>query len=110
MKIEALDVFNDMPFLFWVKDQDGKYIWGNQTIVNHAGEEIAGKTDDELVWSDNAEIIQASDQIVFESGETKNTQDYAAEFSGGKTRLNVCKWLGDLEGEIVCFGLSFVVD
>jgi hypothetical protein len=25
-----LKVFDDMPFLFWVKDEDWRYLWGNR--------------------------------------------------------------------------------
>jgi hypothetical protein len=44
MKTKDLEVFNEMPFLFWVKDEQGTYIWGNRTISRLAGEEITGKT------------------------------------------------------------------
>jgi hypothetical protein len=82
---------------------------GNQIICQHAGEDIVGKTDGELIWAENAEIIRAGDKQVFDSGEPKYLQEYTAEFSRGKATLNVCKWLGELDGEQRCFGLSFLV-
>ncbi len=102
-------IFNQMPFLFWVKDEAGIYLWGNRAITEHAGENIVGKSDRELIWAANADIIRAGDKQVFASGEPKYLQDYVAEFSGGKTTLNVCKWLGELDGKKCCFGLSFVI-
>lgn len=109
MRTKDLQIFNDMPFLFWVKDDEGRYLWGNRTICGHAGEDIAGKTDDELIWAENAEIIRAGDSQIFDSGEPKYLREYTAEFSGGKATLNVCKWAGELDGKQRCFGLSFLV-
>lgn len=110
MRTKELEIFNEMPFLFWVKDEDGRYLWGNRTICQHAGEDIVGRTDYELVWAENAGIIRAGDKQVFDSGEPKYLQEYVAEFSRGRTTLNVCKWLGELDGNKRCFGLSFVIE
>jgi hypothetical protein len=43
MEAKDLKIFNEMPFLFWVKDEKGKYLWGNKTISRLAGEDIVGK-------------------------------------------------------------------
>ncbi len=32
MQIKDLEMFNEMPFLFWVKDEEGMYLLGNQAI------------------------------------------------------------------------------
>ena len=45
MQIKDLEVFNEMPFLFWVKDEDGRYLWGNRAISQMAKEDVIGKTD-----------------------------------------------------------------
>jgi len=51
LKITDLEIFQDLPFLFWVKDDQGKYLWGNQAIDNLATQKVAGKTDYELPLS-----------------------------------------------------------
>jgi hypothetical protein len=28
----------------------------------------------------------------------------------GDATLNVCKWVGDLDGQRCCFGVSFIID
>ncbi len=38
MQMKDLEIFNEMPFLFWVKDEDGRYLWGNKAISQLAGE------------------------------------------------------------------------
>ncbi|MGB7950734.1 MAG: PAS domain-containing protein [Candidatus Binatia bacterium] len=110
MKTKDLEVFNEMPFLFWVKDEQGTYIWGNRTISRLAGEEIAGKIHRDLVWADNADALQAADRQVFESGEPSYLHEYVDKSSHGQATLNVCKWLGEFEGRKCCLGISFIIE
>ena len=110
MEAKALEVFNAMPFLFWVKSKEGKYLWGNQAISLLADEDVVGKTDYELVWADNAAALQAADKQVFESGKPKYLREQVGESSQGQATLNVCKWIGTLEGKECCFGVSFVIE
>ena len=110
METKDLEIFNDVPFLFWVKDGGGRYLWGNRTISQLAGEEVAGKTDRELLWADNADSLQAGDKQVFESGKPNYLHEYGDKSSHGKATLNVCKWLGDFEGHKCCFRISFIMD
>jgi hypothetical protein len=110
MEAKDLKIFNEMPFLFWVKDEKGKYLWGNKTISRLAGEDIVGKTDYETVWAGNAATLQADDQQVFTSGQPRYVHEYVDKSSRGKATLNVCKWLGELDGKSCCFGISFVIE
>lgn len=48
MQSSQLEIFNAMPFLYWAKDEDGRYIWGNRTINEFAKQNVVGKTDDDL--------------------------------------------------------------
>ena len=110
MNIEDLKVFNEMPFLFWVKDKDGKHLFGNEVICRLAGEDVVGKTDQELVWARDADALQAHDRKVLASGETSFIHEHVQQSSRGDATLNVCKWVGDLDGERCCFGISFVIE
>ena len=104
-----LEIFNQMPFLFWAKDASGKYVWGNREIDQLAGESVVGKTDRELIWADNADALQADDKLVFESGEPLFRREYVDKSKQGGTTLNACKWLGELDGKRRCFGISFTI-
>jgi len=110
MQMKDLEIFNEMPFLFWVKDEDGRYLWGNKAISQLAGEQITGKTDHELVWAENADALRAGDKRVFETRKPSYLHEYVNKSSRGRATLSVCKWLGDLEGGKRCFGISFVVE
>ena len=110
MKDSDLEIFNQMPFLFWVKDAEGRYLWGNRVINQLAGEDVVGKTDAELVWSDDAEDLYAHDLKVLESGKPSFIHEFVAKSSHGQSTLNVCKFVGELEDEKRIFGISFIID
>ena len=107
---QNLEIFNQMPFLFWVKDEEGVYIWGNQAISDLAGWDVVGKTDAELPWADNAEALRADDNQVLKTGKPIFAHEYVDESSRGKATLNVCKFVGELDGKKHAFGISFVID
>jgi PAS domain-containing protein len=110
MLIEDLKIFNEMPFLFWVKDAEGKHLFGNKVICDLAGEDVVGKTDRELVWAKDADALQAHDKQVLETGKTSNIHEYVQQSRHGEATLNVCKWAGDLDGRKCCFGISFIIE
>ncbi|MCO1332730.1 PAS domain-containing protein [Microbulbifer sp. OS29] len=109
MTAEDLQVLSALPFLFWVKDRSGIYLWGNQQIGQLAGGAVVGKTDDELPWANNAVALRAADTRVFSSGTPEYLHEYVDRSSRGEATLNVCKWLDEFEGEKCCFGISFVI-
>jgi len=108
MKTIDLEIFKDMPFLFWVKDEEGKYLWGNRAIDQLARETVAGKTDYELPWAADADGLRAADKEVITTGKPKFLREYVKKPSG--VTLNVCKWVGELDGKKRCFGISFVTE
>jgi len=89
MKVADLEVFNAMPFLFWVKDEDGRYIWGNKAISEIAEQNIVGKKDSELPWAANAEALRADDKKVFETGKPIFVHEYVDDSSRGRITLSV---------------------
>lgn len=110
MQAKDLEIFNQMPFLFWVKDEEGRYIWGNRAIADLAGQEVVGKTDAELPWADNAEALRADDKQVMETGMPIFAHENVDKSSRGTATLNVCKFVGELDGKKHAFGISFVID
>ena len=110
MQAKDLEIFNQMPFLFWVNDEDGVYIWGIQAISDLAGQDVVGKTDAELPWADNAEALRADDKQVMETGKSIFAHDFVDKSSRGNATPNVCKLVGELEGKKHAFGISFVID
>jgi len=100
----------EMPFLFWVKDEEGRYLWGNRTISQLAKENVIGKTDSELMWGDNAEALRTNDKNALETGKPVFTHEYVDKSGHGKATLNVCKFMGDLDRKKHVFGISFIID
>ena len=110
MRIEDLKIFNEMPFLFWVKDEEGTHLFGNKVICDQAGEDVVGKTDRELVWAKDADSLQAHDKQVLETGKTSYIHEFVQQSRHGEATLNVCKWAGDLDERKCCFGISFIIE
>ena len=110
MNIKDLEVFNEMPFFFWVKDEQGKYLWANQALSQFAQEEVIGKTDYDLIWAENADALRAVDQQVLETGKTRYLHEKVDKSGHGKATLNVCKFVGQLDGKKHVFDISFVIE
>jgi PAS fold len=110
MQSSQLDIFNAMPFLFWAKDEAGRYIWGNRVINDFAKQSVVGKTDAELPWADSADSLRADDEEVLRSGKPIFRHEYVDKSEKGKATLSVCKFLGELDGTKCVMGISFVVE
>jgi len=110
MKAKDLEIFNAMPFLFWVKDEEGRYIWGNRAISEIAKQDIVGKKDSELPWAANAEALRADDKKVLDAGKPIFVHEYVDDSSRGKITLSVCKFIGELDGKKHTFGVSFEIE
>ncbi|MGI9533732.1 MAG: PAS domain-containing protein [Thermodesulfobacteriota bacterium] len=110
MQAQDLEIFNQMPFFFWVKDRDGRYIWVNNALAELANGKIFGKTDNELPWAENADKLKAADRQVLETGKAQFIHEYVDESGRGKVTLNVCKFVGELDGQRCAFGISFVIE
>lgn len=107
MTSKDLEVFNEMPFFFWVKDDEGTYLWVNKALRDMAGVEVEGKKDAELPWADSAETLRADDMKVLETG--KPLLLHEVVHKPNNDDLSVCKFVGDFEGKRCAFGISFVI-
>jgi len=110
MEKSELEVFNRMPFLFWAKDEAGRYIWGNRTICDFAKEDVAGKTDYELVWAADADGLREDDAEVLKTGKPIFRHEHVDKSGSGKAILSVCKFPGGLDGRRCVMGVSFVIE
>ena len=108
MELKDLEIFNEMPFFFWVKDEDGRYLWVNRALAEMAKESVIGKTDYELPWADNADVLSVDDRRVLETGKPHFFHEYVAK--PHNANLSVCKFVGEFNGKRCTFGVSFVVE
>jgi len=107
MTSKDLEIFNEMPFFFWVKDDEGTYLWVNKALREMAGEEVAGKKDAELPWAESAETLRADDIKVLETGKPLLLHEIVQK--PNQDDISVCKFVGDYEGKRCAFGISFVI-
>ncbi len=107
MTSKDLEIFNEMPFFFWVKDHEGTYLWVNKALQAMAEEEVVGKKDNELPWADTAVALRADDLKVLDTGEPLLVHEIVQKPNNDD--LSVCKFIGDFEGKRCAFGVSFVI-
>ena len=109
MQASDLKIFNEMPFPFWVMDEEGRYLWGNRTICDLAQEDVTGRTDAELIWAENAEGLRKADEEVWATGQPSFVHEYVDKSGRGKATLNVCKFIAEFEGKRCVLGVSFII-
>jgi two-component system aerobic respiration control sensor histidine kinase ArcB len=109
MESNDLNVFDEMPFFAWVKDEEGKHRWMNRALREFAQTDPIGKTDHEMPWAAAADSLRAADKKVLETGKPLYLQEHADMPGQGQVTLSVCKFPVEFEGERCTCGVSFVV-
>jgi PAS domain-containing protein len=108
MQRKDLAIAEEMPFLFWFKDEEGRYLWANRAISELAKTDVIGKKDSELPWAEDADALRVGDNQVLETGQPRFLHESVKKPT--PVTLNVCKWAGELDGTKGVFGISFVID
>ena len=82
-------IMNNIPQAVFWKDRDLVYLGCNQAFAEDAGfsspEEIIGKTDFDMPWTDQAELYRADDRLVMEKGEPKLNYEEPQTTPNGST-------------------------
>jgi diguanylate cyclase (GGDEF)-like protein/PAS domain S-box-containing protein len=100
-------VIETIPFRVFWKDKDLRYLGCNTAFANDAGQicpdGIIGKLDSELTWKDQAELYQADDHDVIQSGQAKLAfEEPQSTPKGDKIWLRTSKLpLHDTTGDIL---------
>ena len=102
-----LSVLDTIPVRVFWKDPGGRYLGCNQPFARDAGfdlpEQLAGKTDYDLGWKDQAELYRADDRQVIASGVPKlNYEEPQTTPTGAQLWLRTSKIpLRNTEGRII---------
>ena len=100
-------VVENVPVRVFWKDRDSRYLGGNLQFVRDAGlsnpDDLVGKTDFDMAWSDQGELYCADDRAVMESGIPKlNYEELQATPDGGTVTLRTSKVpLRDQAGQVI---------
>jgi len=77
--VDQLQVLETLPIIAFLKDNQGKYIWVNQTFLNASGfasiDEVKGKDDFALIDKQQAERVAETDKKILSSGEAVNLEE-----------------------------------
>ncbi|MFA5117685.1 MAG: PAS domain S-box protein [Candidatus Omnitrophota bacterium] len=89
-------IINLLPIRVFWKDRNLKYLGCNEIFAKDAGknssEDLIGKNDSQMGWSEQAEIYQADDLKVMKSGKAKlNFEEPQTTPGGGKIWLKTSK-------------------
>ena len=82
-------IVEDSPDIIWVKDRAGRYLLANAAFAAFTGfpaDTVIGQTDADLYPPGEAEAFQGADQMVFESGESFESEYIVG--SGGQKRVH----------------------
>lgn len=111
---EQLHMFDDMPFLVFVKGEDLKYIYGNKQFLELVSidslEELVGKSDSEMIWSDYAGTLNENDRAALNSNETINTDERSEIPGKGWVGARVCKFPATIDGNKYLMGVAIYHD
>ena len=73
-------LFDNFPFLVWLKDKDSRFLAVNQAFAEACGlasaNVLVGKTDLDVWPQELAEAYRADDRMVLESGRAKSVEEY----------------------------------
>ncbi len=97
-------LFDNFPFMVWLKDRDSRFLAVNQALVRVAGaagvDEVLGKTDTDFWPREIAEQFHADDRAVLESGRSRTVEEEISE-PGRRYWLETFKSPVELDGAII---------
>jgi PAS domain S-box-containing protein len=104
-------VISGTPDAIFIKDHDGRYLLANAAACGFVGKspaEVLGHDDRDLFPSASAQIIQAKDRAIMDSGATHTDEEHLSTFDGKEMVFLVTKGpVHDNEGQVLgLFGIS----
>ncbi len=84
-EVRQRTILDNMPFLAWLKDIEGRYIMINQQYANSCGrtvDQVVGLTDFEIWPRELAEKYRADDAEIMSTRSGKGVEEQIAEVSG----------------------------
>lgn len=112
--LKELEVLEDMPVIVLIKDEEGKYLWGNKFWRKLAGidsaEDVVGKTDYDMIWAEHAYELIRNDKQVLDSGEPVTTPEHVKLVGIGEVTGDICKFPATIDGKRCVMGIALLLD
>ena len=94
-RLKLKTLIKTIPYLIWLKDLDGKYLFCNSKFEGFFGskeEEIIGKTDFDFVSKEEAEFFREHDKkVITENKESSNLEWITYKCDGHREKLKTIK-------------------
>jgi PAS domain S-box-containing protein len=109
---ERFSAFMDNnPAIAWIKDRSGRYVYVNKEYERNFGitrQEVAGKSDYDLLGGEFADEIRQTDEIILQTGRTQEFYELAPSHNGELRFWQVYKFpVHDSNGELCIGGIGF---
>jgi PAS domain S-box-containing protein len=97
-------LLNNVPFLVWLKDDQGRFLAVNRPFAAQFGwpsaESLVGKTDFDIASEDLAEAYRADDRAILDSGKSKIVEEWI-EDRGERRWSETFKSPVSLDGRVI---------
>lgn len=98
-------VIDNLPQAVFWKDREGQFLGCNRQFLEHCGlrtvDEIVGRTDFDMPWSDRATEYRADDQMVMEHGPKLNIEEPLRRSDGSVIWLRTGKMPLQRDGDVI---------
>lgn len=111
---DQLQMFSDMPFLVFVKDEELNYVWGNNSFLELISlgslEELIGKRDHDLIWADYADELNKNDREALDNNKPITIIESSDIPGKGTVGGTVRKFPITLDGKRCLMGIAIITE
>jgi diguanylate cyclase (GGDEF)-like protein/PAS domain S-box-containing protein len=97
-------VLDNFPFMVWLKDAQSRFLAVNKSLADTFGkastDELIGQSDFDITRRESAEIFQAQDRVVLESG-ARRVEEELLDLDGQPRWFEVYKSPIELAGQVI---------
>ena len=112
--LDQLQMFTDMPFLVFVKDEELNYVWGNNSFLELIDlvslEELVGKSDHDLIWAGYADELNKNDRAALSSNQPVTITESSDIPGKGTVGATVRKYPIELDGKRCLMGIAIITE
>lgn len=113
MERKDLAIFQTIPVMAFIKDENGKYLWANPfylEAVQRTAEEVIGRRDKDLYQIEDAETFLKDDRQVLAEDKALRTTEAVPRADGKKQVGRIVKFPVQFEGKKCLFGIAIIMD
>jgi len=107
--MNKLQLLETLPIIAFLKDEQGRYVWVNQTFLSASGfnsiNQVKGKSDYDLLDKKYAEPVVKADKTTLSTGKAMNFKE-RFEVQGNEIHVSTVKFPTQISGQTYLFGFA----